>query len=261
MKPIKIKADLEIQFVGNVQYQDGKEVDILPLQENENSLKNELFEIVEYENGEKYVSKLRTIEKNGLKFLSRIPNPIFILLNSSIENYNKSESYIEKFIDHSDKVGEKTYRLQNNLDGTSDIYNKYIECKIVSINSLINSLEIFLNQKTPNDYVFTRENEGKKTTLNKKKIENSLSFREKIEILMPEIFPEKNISENIIDIENIIEAYSIRRETIHMKTYGKTVFEQYFEVIGKLIDSDIEKFILSSINYMNIIESNLIEFQ
>jgi hypothetical protein len=265
MKLIKIKADLNIEFTGNVVYGNGENAKSIPLEESENNLKNELIEIVQYENGKKYVSKLRTAERNGLKYLSRIPNPIFILLNSSIENYNKSEDYINNFVNYSEKVGEKTYRLDNNKNGTSDIYNKFIECKIVSINSLINSLEIFMNQKIPNEYVFTKEiinkTETKKKKLNKKEIESGTTFRDKIELIFPEIFPDKILNLKTVDKENIFEAYSIRKELTHMKTNGKTIFEQYFEVIGKLIDSDIEKFINSSINYMNAIEEKLIEFE
>ncbi|CAM3164015.1 hypothetical protein [Flavobacterium frigoris] len=259
MKHIKVKADLNIEFVGKVVYANGEDVEIIPLQEKENNLKNELLEIIEYDNGKKYVSKLRSIERNGLKYLSRIPNPIFILLNSSIENYNKSEYYINKFSEYSEKVGERTYRLNNNDSGTSEVYNKYIECKMVSINSLINSLEIFMNQKIPNDYVFIKEIKNKKVKLNKKEIEKGTTFREKIEKIFPEIFPNKNNKQHLTDLENIFEAYSIRKDITHMKTNGNTIFEQYFEVIGKLIDSDIEKFIISSINFMNNIEPNLIE--
>ena len=236
-------------------------MEIVPLEEKEEELKNELYEIETLENGERFLSKLRAIDRNGNKFLSKIPNPIFVLLNSSIENYNKSEYYIEQFIHYSEKVGEKTYRMHNNQSHTSDFYNFYIECKITSINSLINSLEIFLNQKIPQDYLYVKEIENKKITFNKRKIENGLPFVEKIEKLLPEIFPEMNILNCKIDIENIIKAYSIRRETIHMKTNGKSIFEQYYEVMNKIIDSDLESFIKSSIKYMNLIEKDLIEFE
>ena len=46
-----------------------------------------------------------------------------------------------------------------------------------------------------------------------------------------------------------------------MKTNGKSIFEQYYEVMNKIIDSDLESFIKSSIKYMNLIEKDLIEFE
>ena len=259
MKKVKIKADLNSEFNGKITYPNGENVDIIPLNQEENNLTNELIEITTYENGKKHIFKLRCVERNGLKYMSRMPNPLFILLNSSIENYNNSEFYLSTFIKNSDKVGENTYRLFNNKNGTSDVYNKFIESKIVSINSLINSLEIFMNQKIPNDYKFKQENNSKSVTLNKKRIEQGVTFKDKLEKILPEIFPKYKTK--ILEINNILEAYSIRRELTHMKTNGTDIFEQYFEIMGKLIDSDIEKYIKSSIHFMNNIEPKLIEFE
>lgn len=256
MKRIKVLADFQSEFSGSVTYEDGTETVAAPLQGNEQQLDSEVVEIVRYDNGRQFVFKSRVVEAGGKRFLARIPNPVYILLNSAVDNLNRGVAFSGSFAEHSVKMTNDVIRLVPEKEGTSDVLNRYLECKITAVNSLINALEIFVNQMVPGDYIYTTTLSGKTKRLNKSKIEDSLPFREKLEKLIPEIYPDSGIREQTISA--IFEAYAIRKETVHMKTQGTTVFDQYYAVMAKLLDADVERYIQSAIAYMNAVEEDFI---
>ena len=260
MKSIKVKPDFFPNFEGKAIYADGTEVMHESFEKKENELSNELIMIFKNENNVQKILKMKGVDYNGRKFISSMPNPVFLLLNTAIDCLNVSNILIKNFENHSDKIGEKTYFFELNKGYTSKTYNHFLSNKISSITSLINCLEIFINQKIPKDFIFIKFYNDKEVKLNRKKIESSLSFKEKISNMLPKIYPTKNFSVIIDDISNIFDAYNLRKDIVHMKTGSETPFEQYYEVMGKISDSDIQPFIQSSINFMNFIQTNFIEF-
>lgn len=260
MKRIKVKPDFFPIFEGKTTYADGTEVKHESFEKKENELSNELIMIFKDENNIQKILKLKGLDLNGEKFVSSVPNPVFLLLNTSIDNYNSSNSIIAKFKEAADKIGEKTYFFELDDNYTSQIFNTYLSNKIASINSLINCLEIFINQKIPNNYTFKRTIKDREVSLNKSKIESSLSFKEKISNMLPDIFQNLDFNQIVNDINLIFEAYNLRKETIHMKTGSDSPFEQYYEIMGKILEANIEPYISSSINFINFIHKDLIEF-
>ena len=260
MKRVKVKPDFFPFFEGKATYADGSDIIIESMENKENDLSNELIMILKDENDKQKILKFNGLDFNGLKFLSSVPNPLFLLLNSSIDSYNKSEKLLHQFLNYSGQVGNKTFLLNLNEEYTSNIYNEFITNKIVSINSLINSIEIFINQKIPKDYVHIRNVKGKEIRMNKTKIENSLSFREKIDEMLPNIFSDINFQNLNEEVNLINSGYSIRKATIHMKTGSDSPFEQYYEVMKEILNISIEPIINSAITLINTIHPNLIEF-
>ena len=58
--------------------------------ESTRELTNELIVIAKYGVNEKITFKCRSLEYENKIFLAPLPNPVHILLNCAIENYNKS---------------------------------------------------------------------------------------------------------------------------------------------------------------------------
>lgn len=261
MKRVKVKPDFFPFFEGKATYADGSDIKIESIENKENELSNELIMILNDENDKQKILKFNGLDFNGLKFLSSVPNPLFLLLNSSIDTYNKSENLLHQFLNYSGQVGNKTFLLNLNEQYTSNIYNEFIANKIVSINSLINCIEIFINQKIPKDYIHIRNFQGKDIRMNKTKIENSLPFREKIGVMLPNIFSDIDFQNLNGEIDLINLGYSIRKATIHMKTGSDSPFEQYYEVMKEVLNVCIEPIIISAIALINKIHPNLIEFE
>ncbi|MEH6747966.1 MAG: hypothetical protein V7670_14140 [Maribacter arcticus] len=127
--------------------------------------------------------------------------------------------------------------------------------------SLITSLEAFLNQIIKNNFNYKQIKRGKSLILNKKKIESSqVSFKEKLTGVIAQLLNQPDFSiKNAEIIESIMELYHLRREIIHLKTNALDEMGLYFKSIGRLLDIDLGKLIVSIKEYINIVEPNFIE--
>jgi len=260
MNRIKVKPDFFPNFEGKLTYTNGSDAKTTSFEEKEDGISNELIMIFKDENDTQKVLKLNGFDYKNSKFISSIPNPFFLLLNIAIDSCNDANGLINNFKKSSNLIGEKTYFFELDENYTSEIYNSFLSKKITSINSIINSLEIFINQKIPKDFIFVKKLNEKEIRLNKTKIEATLSFKEKILKLLPEIFPEIDFNTISNEINLIFEVYNLRKEIIHMKTGSNSLFDQYYEVMGKILNAKIEPYILSSIKFINLINTDLVEF-
>ncbi len=262
MNKIKNSPLYFLEYAPNVAYSDGKPVEHKNL-ENRSVLKDELVVIVQKDDGEKITFTSRTVKYLDKIFIAPLPNPVHILLNSGIENYNYSIKTLE-LLKHDcqlDNEDNGIHILNIGNDNTNKNFNDLIKFKMVSVISLVTSLEAFLNQVIPNNFIYEQTKYGKTKKLNKKKIESpQVTFKEKLTDLISQLLDQPNFSEsNPKIIGLIIELYDLRREVIHLKTNSENEMGMYFKSIGKLLDIELEKVIESTIDYMNLIRPKFVE--
>ena len=71
----------------------------------------------------------------------------------------------------------------------------------------------------------------------------------------PNFWDEKN------DIkETLLLLYKNRKNIIHLKTNTQNDFERYFDSINEMLELDIFSSINSSIDFMNLVSKNFVEF-
>jgi len=246
-----------------VTYEDGSEVIHKDGNEAINEISNEIVVILNDNLGKKLIFKARTITFDKVIYIAPFPNPVHLLIFSSIENYNQSVNVIKQFAHGNNIEGENITVLEINENNTSHKYNDYVRLRILSIITLVNSIEAFLNQIIPNEFKYKVEENGNVKELDKKSIESTkVSFRDKLTKL---IYQFKNIdrfeTDNAPFVDSILDAYSVRKEIVHMKTNSENELELYFKTVSNILEIDIEKVIEDTISYINNISPEFISLE
>lgn len=262
MNKIKNSPLYFLEYAPNVTYSDGTPVKHKNL-ENRSGLKEELVVILPKGNGKKITFTSRTVTYLDKIFIAPLPNPVHILLNSGIENYNYSIETLEllKRDCQFDNEANGIHVLNIGIDNTNKNFNALVKHKMMSVISLVASLEAFLNQVIPNDFIYEQTKNGKTKELNKKRIESSqVNFKEKLTDLINQLLKQPDFSNSNPKIIGLItELYDLRREVIHLKTNSENEMGTYFKSIGKLLDIELEKVIKVTIEYMNLVKPKFIE--
>lgn len=222
-------------------------------------ISDELVMIAEFKDGNRRVLRSNVVENiSGDKFISVSPNPILLYIDSSLENFYKSEELKNKsFITCGKKSNKKIsdiYLLDIDVDETHHCYNEYIKSKINSIIFITTSIEGFCNSLIPNDYIYITK-KGKK--LDKDWAQNRAKFEDnKIDEMIPEFTGEDYWKNNNDSREKISKIYQIRNGIIHLKTDNDS-FKNYSKVIKDVIDIELFEFIKSIINTLNDISKKV----
>ena len=119
--------------------------------------------------------------------------------------------------------------------------------------SLLNSIEAFVNWKIPEDYI----HKAKKKFYNKEKIQRYIPIEEKIKVIMDNIFNKSFAEEYSAKFENIIELKRLRDSIVHTKQINAYAeYQRIYEVSFKLNYDEILNDTKDLINYY---ESDLIQ--
>lgn len=262
MNNIKNSPLYFLEFEPKVTYVDGSQVEHKNLK-SRSELSNELVVILTKENGEKITFTSRTVNYQDKIFIAPLPNPVHILLNSGIENYNHSitKLVILKNDCQLDNYANGIHILNIGIDDTNNNFNDLIKFKMMSVISLVTSLEAFLNQILPNEFIYEQAKNDKKIKLNKKKVESpQVTFKEKLTLVINQLLDNPEFSENNANIiKQITELYDLRKEVIHLKTNSENEMGLYFKSIGKLLDIELENTIIAIKKYMNLIKPKFVE--
>jgi len=262
VKPIKNIPLFFQKSIPNVTYADGTKVEHQNLKE-QSQLTNELIVLAQLNDGKEIMFKSRTVSYQNEVFIAPLPNPVHLLINVGIENYNNSITILELLKEDCQlSEDDKGVHILNlDYDNTNSNFNNLVKFKITAVISLITSLEAFLNQVIPNEFVYNGIRKGKPHKFNKKQIESaSISFKEKLTDVMSQLVKKPHFSKQhhkVIDL--ILQMYAVRRELIHMKTNSEDWMGLYYKITGSVIDIDLEKAILAVRKYMNIIEPNFLK--
>lgn len=262
MNNIKNSPLYFLEYQPNVTYADGNPVEHKDLK-SPTVLSNELVVMVQNYNGGKVTFTSRTVKYQDKIFIAPLPNPVHILLNSGIENYNQSLTKLEilKNDCQLDNHANGIHILNIGIDNTNSNFNDLVKFKMMSVISLVTALEAFLNQVISNDFIYEQTRSSQTKKLNKKKIESpQVTFKEKLTLVINQLLKNSGFSkDNEVIIERITELYDLRREVIHLKTYSENEMGLYFKSIGKLLDIELESIIISIKEYMNLIQPKFVE--
>lgn len=229
----------------------------------DDTVPNKIIMVVEFKTGEKKVIRARPVKYQNNTFISVFPNPIHIFLSTSIEQYNYSQSIKEtSFLKYGKQVGSNTYLLDFLVNETNSCYNDYIKYRVSSIILLVSSLEAFLNHIISNDFIYRTIRNGEDKLFSKEDIESTkISFSEKMINVIPQWLNQPNFWDEKNDIkETLLLLYKNRKNIIHLKTNTQNDFERYFDSINEMLELDIFSSINSSIDFMNLVSKNFVEF-
>lgn len=127
---------------------------------------------------------------------------------------------------------------------------------------LVSALESFMNQIIPNNFAYTKKDKNGQKNYNHTKIENGISFKEKLEFVVPLAINQENFwKARCKDLDIINELYNHRKNMIHLKTKSKNELERYSEVFSEMLAFDLLKAINATINIFNSIEDNFVEIE
>lgn len=214
-------------------------------------------------NGKQIGYSSRPIKYQEKVYIAPFPNPVHLLLNVAIENYNNSIEPLKQLIEDClfDNSEHKIHVLNIYHDNTNKNYNDIVKYRITSILTLVTSLEAFMNQILPNNFVYMQLRKDKIYRLKKNQIESTkVSFNEKLINVMAQFKRNsKFYEENQIIIDGILKVYTIRRQLVHLKTNSQDLQKIYLESVGDLLDLDIFKSIHYAKEYIYQIDKHFIK--
>lgn len=142
------------------------------------------------------------------------PNPVHLFLAQSIEHSKSVDSIVAEFPKNIQYVLQNEKSTLNLIN--DGLYYKYIIYKISAITSLIMTVESFVNSVIPDDYEFINKKDNR--SIDKSKIERSLTLKEKLVDVIPQIIEIKDAKIYNKLYGKILEINSLRNEFIHLKT-------------------------------------------
>lgn len=221
------------------------------------NVSDQLVMIAEFKDGNRRVLRSNVVENNnGDKFISVSPNPILLYIDSSLENFYKSEELKNKsFLSCGKKSNKRIndiYLLDIDVDETHHCYNEYIKSKINSIIFITTSIEGFCNSLIPNDIFYIKGKEIK----NRTKYQKETYLKDKLDEMIPEFTSNDYWTNNVDNREKITKIYQIRNSIIHLKTDTDS-FKNYSKVIKDVIDINLFDYIESIINTLNDISKKV----
>lgn len=226
------------------------------------SKSNTFIAILEQSNGHKRVYQMMGIEHNGKHYISALPSPPHLYLTTAIELYELAES---RKLENFPKCGKNNndsnlYLLEFEPGYTHECYTDYIKARIASIIMLVSTVENFMNQVIPIDFVFEKIENKKAKRYNHEKIENDISFKCKLEQVLPLAINQPNFWFNKSkELKVVNELYRHRKEFIHLKTKSEVEWKRYSNAFSDMLKFDLLKAINTIINIINEIEENFFE--
>jgi hypothetical protein len=225
---------------------------------------NNYIVIAKHEGEKERVYQMLGIKHDEKQYISVLPSPTHLFLTSSLEFFEFSKKIKSDDFIRFSKRGNDTnlFILDFEYGCTNQSYTSYIKAVTSSIIMLVSALESFMNQIIPKNFSYRKEDKNGEKNYNHKKIENGISFKEKLELVVPLAINQKDFwrtrSENL-DIIN--ELYNHRKNMIHLKTKSEDELNRYSVVFSEMLSFDLLKAINATINIFNSIEENFVEIE
>ncbi|QAA80346.1 hypothetical protein EI546_00720 [Aequorivita sp. H23M31] len=194
-------------------------------------------------------------------FAGIAPNLIQAYFDMAYEQIQWTDKYADTF----------HYIASEKFDGIkfidTPIFNRFVQYRISSIIFLHLSVEAFINYIIPDNFIYSKTETSNSnkfqeqiTKLNKENIERWVSFKEKIEEVIPEL-PNItfDIKKNFEIIGRILEIETIRNEIIHLKSKDSNSNMHYKKVFDFVASKDLNKYLFSVKKFINILQSDFIK--
>lgn len=190
------------------------------------------------------------IRDSKIQFLT--PSMVAIqvnIANDSIRNIKKLKDRIKKI--PSEQKEEDRDLGEKIIGHTLEVY-EFIEQAQKSIIFSFTALETFINLSIPKDFVWEKTTTRKKEIYNKEQIERYISWKEKINLVVNDIYKLPEIKQTRF-WSSLMELLEIRNRLIHIKSSDDT------EVLSDILNKDIVRICFSSQEYINYISENVTE--
>lgn len=201
----------------------------------------------------KFISRdVEEVNIKNLKIQFLTPSMVALqinIANESIRNIKKLKDRIKTIPSEQKKedreLGEKI------IGHTLEVY-EFIEQAQKSIIFSFTALETFVNLSIPKDFIWEKTTARKKEIYNKEQIERYIPWKEKINLVITDIYKLPEIKKTEF-WSSLMELLEIRNRLIHIKSSDDT------EVLSDILNKDIIRICFSSQEYINYISENVTE--
>ena len=186
----------------------------------------------------------------GKRVIIPEPNPIVIY-------FSNAQGFLADLLKHRGQLLEELQSPNPELGNLLNSMFAFYGCSVNFCSSLFDSLEAFINSKIPKNYTYINA-KGKK--LKKYEEIRYLSFEDKIKIVLPDIYPSKNL---LITKGHIFEQLKLlkklRDDITHAKSDINFEVNYYEKLFTEALDFDYVRAIEGARDFINFYEKDLIE--
>lgn len=201
----------------------------------------------------KFISRdVEEVNIKNLKIQFLTPSMVALqinIANESIRNVKKLKDRIKTIPSEQKKedreLGEKM------IGHTLEVY-EFIEQAQKSIIFSFTALETFVNLSIPKDFIWEKTTTRKKEIYNKEQIERYIPWKEKLNIVITDIYKLPEIKQTKF-WSSLMELLEIGNRLIHIKSSDDA------EVLSDILNKDIIRICFSSQEYINYISENVTE--
>ncbi|WP_201533734.1 hypothetical protein [Psychrobacter immobilis] len=201
----------------------------------------------------KFISRdVEEVNIKNLKIQFLTPSMVALqinIANESIRNIKKLKDRIK--IIPSEQKKEDRELGEKMIGHTLEVY-EFIEQAQKSIIFSFTALETFVNLSIPKDFIWEKTTTRKKEIYNKEQIERYIPWKEKINLVITDIYKLPEIKQTKF-WSSLMELLEIRNRLIHIKSSDDT------EVLSDILNKDIIRICFSSQEYINYISENVTE--
>lgn len=197
-------------------------------------------------------------------YSSMFPDPI-VLYYSLGYHYSRNVAVLKRNIaQYFGRENDNKFSFIN-----QNTYNAYLQNRISTIVFMHASTEAFINYSIPDGFIYKQEYEGKTNDkffrntreFNKEQIERYILFREKLREVVKQavnVDLEKDYKQ-IYD--TLVNLNDLRNDIIHLRSVKKENEIHFFKVFKKILDEDLDKYVSTVKDFINIVNPGHIEFE
>lgn len=182
-----------------------------------------------------------------------IPVPDFALVNYNFAYIlNKDRiNYQKELIENLSNIAEQQSELSNTA-----AYN-FIGAASSCIINLYTSIECFVNDIIPQEFIYVVKNDKKTEIYDKRQIQFSISMDDKLKKVLPQIFNKNFFQKQTPTNQHIINLKDLRNEIIHIKS--DTTGETHVTIMERLLKFKYEDTFKAVFTFFNFYRENFIE--
>lgn len=206
------------------------------------------FVILETDLGEKVFSFI--YNNNGKHCM--IPVPDF-----SLVNYNFAYTLNIQRKEYRKKLVENLADLNTPNEVSSTLAYDYQGCASSCIICLFTSIECFINNLIPENFIYEIKSDRKTETYNKSQIQISISFTDKLTKVLPKALGKNFFSKQTLTNAHIYSLRDLRNDIIHTKS-DKTG-KNNVDILKRLLNFKYDDTLMATFKLFNFYKENFIE--
>lgn len=184
---------------------------------------------------------------NGIKILLPVPDPSLIYFHNAQSSLRIIQDCKKELLK---KVVLDAPKNENGIseNGINEIYNYFGICSSFVI-MLFTSIESFINQHIPEDYVYERKLKNKTELFNKTQIQEHIDFNTKLFTILDLATKSNYFNKESPTKQNLLNLKELRDNIVHTKP--DDTFFKYESILKKSLTHDFNKSIESVAKFMN----------